>query len=312
MVAKTRFGIIGGGAVGGLYGCLLAKVGFDVHFLLRSDADHVRQHGWKIETPLGDFQLAGTKVHVSADTMPPCDYTVIALKTTQNRMLQELLPAPTSEGGRVLVLQNGLDVERDAAAIVGSDRVLGGCCFLCSNKVGPGHIRHLDQGRILVGDYSRAGGQVSQHASMLCDELVMAGIDAKVTADLGTTRWKKLMWNIPFNGLSVVLDASTRGLMDNDESCALARSLMIEVHQAAAACNSIIDEKAIETTLDVTRKMVPYDSSMRLDYLNHRPMELEAIFDKPIRSAEQHGFDMPQVRMLYRALLFLNAQRSKP
>ena len=115
MVAKTRFGIIGGGAVGGLYGCLLAKVGFDVHFLLRSDADHVRQHGWKIETPLGDFQLAGTKVHVSADTMPPCDYTVIALKTTQNRMLQELLPAPTSEGGRVLVLQNGLDVERDAA-----------------------------------------------------------------------------------------------------------------------------------------------------------------------------------------------------
>ena len=130
-----------------------------------------------------------------------------------------------------------------------------------------------------------------------------------MVADLATARWKKLIWNIPFNGLSVALNASTDELMDNPESCALARSLMKEVHQAAAACGSVMSGRVIETTLEVTREMVPYDSSMRLDYLNHRPMEVEAIFGNPIRAAIERGCEMPRVQVLYRQLLFLNQQR---
>lgn len=309
MAKNTRFGVIGGGALGGLYGCLLAKAGFEVHFLLHSDVAHVRRHGWKVETPLGNFELTDVLVHSSPESMPPCNVTVVALKTTQNGVLAELLPKPTSQGGRVLVLQNGLDVERDSEAIVGPERVLGGCCFLCSNKVAPGHIRHLDHGRILLGDYRPSGDGVSRHALAICDDLVHAGIDAKVVADLATARWKKLIWNIPFNGLSVALNASTDELMDNPEACELARSLMKEVHQAAGACGSLMSATVIETTLDVTREMVPYDSSMRIDYLNHRPMELEAIFGNPIRAAGEHGCEMPRVQMLYRQLLFLNQQR---
>jgi 2-dehydropantoate 2-reductase len=285
---------------------LLAKAGFEVHFLLRSDAEHVRQHGWKVETPLGDFEIKDVNVHASADTMPPCDVTVIALKTTQNGLLPDLLPGPTSQGGRVLVLQNGLDVEHDAAEIVGSDRVLGGCCFLCSNKVGPGHIRHLDHGRILFGDYDPALKLTSGHAAAVRDDLVDAGIDAKLVADLAAARWKKLMWNIPFNGLSVVLNASTQELMESPAAYDLARSLMEEVHQAANACGAVISEQVIQSTLDVTRDMVPYDSSMRLDFIHHRPMEVEAILGAPIRHARDRGCEMPRVEMLYRELLFLD------
>jgi 2-dehydropantoate 2-reductase len=313
MVRTTRFGVIGGGALGGLYGCLLAKAGFEVHFLLRSDVEYVRQNGWKVETPLGDFELKQVNVHAAAETMPPCDVTVVALKTTQNGILENLLPRPTSQGGMVLVLQNGLDVERDSAEIVGPERVLGGCCFLCSNKVGPGHIRHLDHGRILLGDYHTSSEHRSQHALAICDDLVQAGIDAKVVADLATARWKKLMWNIPFNGLSVVLNASTQELMENPESCDLARCLMEEVHRAASACGSVMSEQVIQTTLDVTRDMVPYDSSMRIDYLSKRPMEIEAILGNPIRHAKANGCEMPRVEMLYRELLFMDRQsRASP
>ncbi|MGB0760587.1 MAG: putative 2-dehydropantoate 2-reductase [Rubripirellula sp.] len=306
MPRTTRFGVIGGGALGGLYGAMLAKAGFDVHFLLRSDAGHVRHHGWKVETPLGDFDVPVVNVHTSVETMPACDVTVVALKTTQNAILQSLLPKPTSQGGCVLVLQNGLDVERDAAVVVGPERVLGGCCFLCSNKVGPGHIRHLDHGRILLGDYQQSQHAISDRASAVFEDLVYAGIDAKLVSDLATARWKKLMWNIPFNGLSVVLNASTWELMESPEACGLARDLIEEVHQAAKACGSAISEKVIQTTLDVTREMVPYDSSMRLDYLNQRPMEIEAILGNPIRRAEACGCKMPRVEMLYHELLFLN------
>ncbi len=307
---KQSYAIIGTGALGGLYGGLLAKAGFDVHFLLHRDYEHVAHRGLRIDTILGDFELPQVNAHRSVATMPPCDVTIVGLKTTNNHLLPELLPGPTRGGGVVLVLQNGLDVEADSAQVVGPERVLGGCCFLCCNKVGPGHIRHIDYGRINFGNYAPAEKVVTPRVQRIADELVSAGIDAQTTDDLLLTRWRKLMWNIPFNGLSVTLDASTKEVIEQPDSLALAESIVREVHAGAAACGVQIPPDAIELTIDRTRVMVPYDSSMRLDYLHRRPMEVESIFGKPLQVVTQHGGSMPRVEMLCRELRFID-QRNR-
>ncbi len=304
--------MIGTGALGGLYGGMLANSGFEVHFLLHSDFDHVQKHGLRVDSVWGDFHLNDLHCHRSAETLPPCDVTIVALKTTKNHLLSGLLPPPTRNGGAVLVLQNGLDVEADAAAIVGIDRVLGGCCFLCSNKLGPGHIHHLDFGRIVFGEYQAGHNGVSDRAQAICDDLVAAGIDAHASEDLKMVRWRKLMWNIPFNGLSVALNATTKEIVDHDESAALATAIIREVHGAADACGVKVPNEMIEKTMESTRKMVPYDSSMRLDYLNKRPMEVEAIFGNPLRAAMACGGSMPRVEMLYQQLCFMNEKNAKP
>ncbi|WP_146453804.1 putative 2-dehydropantoate 2-reductase [Rubripirellula tenax] len=308
---KLRYAIIGAGALGGLYGGLLARAGFEVHFLFHSDYDYVVEHGLRVETKLGDFHLTDVHAHASASTMPPCDVTIVGLKTTLNHLLDELLVPPTRDGGLVLCLQNGLGSEDACVAVVGPDRVLGGCCFLCSNKVGPGHIRHIDQGRIVFGEYGDRAIDVSSRVQRIADEMQSAGIDAHTTDDLPKTRWKKLMWNIPFNGLSVVLDASTKELVDDPDALALAESLVREVHAGAAACGVHVPEKAIATTIDVTKVMVPYDSSMRLDFLAARPMEIDAILGNPIRAAAEAGFAMPRVESIYRQLKFLDRGRHR-
>jgi 2-dehydropantoate 2-reductase len=310
-VEPLRFAVIGAGALGGLYGGLLARHGFEVHFLLHSDAAHVREHGLRIESPLGDAHLREVCVHDTAETLPPCDVTIVGLKTTKNDLLAKLLPPPTREGGTVLVLQNGLNVEADSAAVVGPDRLLGGCCFLCSNKVGPGHIRHLDYGRIVFGRYAPADqppAGIDPLVERVAAALQAAGIDAVATSDLWLARWRKLMWNIPFNGLSVVLDASTKDLIEDPAATALARTLMEEVAAASAANGRPQPSDAIEKTLEHTKQMVPYDSSMRLDYLAGRPMEIEAIMGNPLRAAEQADVLVPSLRMLYRQLQFLQAR----
>ncbi|QDV64781.1 putative 2-dehydropantoate 2-reductase [Crateriforma conspicua] len=303
-----RYAIIGSGALGGLYGARLAAAGHEVHFLFRSDYQHVRQHGLKVDSVWGDLHLHDVNAYQCADDMPPCDVTIVALKTTQNHHLPKLLAGPTAGGGAVLVLQNGLDVEADSAQVVGVQRTLGGCCFLCSNKVGPGHIKHIDYGRIVFGEYSPQAG-VSDRAARIASELNAAGVEAIATDDLLLTRWRKLMWNITFNGLSVVCDASTDQLMDGRWGEQLSLSLVREVHAAAAACGVSIAEDAIGTTIEHTRKMVPYDSSMRLDFLNGRPMEVEAIFGNPLRAAQAAGFDAPRIEMLYRQLKVLDQLR---
>jgi 2-dehydropantoate 2-reductase len=226
-------------------------------------------------------------------------------------LLAELLPYPTSKGGVVLCLQNGLHSEADSVAVVGPGRVLGGCCFLCSNKVGPGHIKHIDYGRIVMGEFTPASqppAGVTERLARIADDMKSANIDANATGDLWAARWRKLMWNIPFNGLSVVLNASTRDLIDTPATEELARTMMQEVHGAAAACGRQLPEDAIEATLDHTREMVPYDSSMRLDFLAGRAMELNAIFAAPINAARAAGFRMPTVEAVHQQLRFLDRE----
>jgi len=302
---KQSYAIIGAGALGALYGARLHHAGHEVHFLFHSDYEHVRQHGLRVDSVWGDLHLRDIHAHAQAESMPPCDVTIVGMKTTNNGLLPDLLPPPTSGGGVALVLQNGLDVEADTAKIIGVDRTLGGCCFLCSNKVGPGHIHHLDYGRIVFGEYSEHIPE-TERAERIAKEMTSAGIDAQTTNDLRLTRWRKLMWNITFNGLSVVCNASTHELMDGGVGESLAESIVHEVHEAAAHCGVTIPEEAKEMTIEHTRQMVPYDSSMRLDYLNKRPIEVEAIFGNPLRTANAAGFSAPRIEMLYRQLKILD------
>lgn len=301
------YAVLGTGALGGLYGGLLAHSGLDVHFLLRSDYEFVRQNGLRVDTPLGDFHLTKPNVVATAADLPKVDVVLVCWKTTQNDHLSEALHATCHPDTIVVVLQNGLDVERTAAEIVGEDRVLGGCCFLCCNKVGPGHIHHLDFGRIAFGEYSESlSGCITERMQHITDDFRQAKINMQPTEDLRAMRWRKLMWNIPYNGLSVVLQADTHQIMSDPQASLLAEELMIEVRESATACGKSIELSHIAKMLEDTRKMVPYDSSMLVDYRHGRTMEVESIFGNPLRAALAAGYRPAKVEMLYRQLSFLN------
>lgn len=153
-MSKRSYAILGTGALGGFYGAKLQKAGLDVHFLLRSDYEYVSQSGLVIESKDGDFTLPQVNAYNDVEKMPQCDVVVVALKTTQNHLLPQMLPPVIRNDGVVLVLQNGLGVEEEVAKIVSNVSIIGGLCFLCSNKVGAGHIRHLDYGHVTLGEYA--------------------------------------------------------------------------------------------------------------------------------------------------------------
>ncbi|MBF2079522.1 MAG: hypothetical protein IGR76_13650 [Synechococcales cyanobacterium T60_A2020_003] len=73
------YAILGTGALGGFYGARLQKAGATVHFLLRSDYDHVRQQGLVIDSVDGDFVLPNVHAHQHVGDMPPMDVVVVAL-----------------------------------------------------------------------------------------------------------------------------------------------------------------------------------------------------------------------------------------
>lgn len=311
-MTTRSYAIIGTGALGGYYGGCLARAGCDVHFLLRSDYEHVREHGLMVESCFGDFHLPQVQAYNDVSDMPACDVVIVALKTTENGLLPALLEPLARESNVALVLQNGLGMEAIAADIFGAERVLGGLCFLCSNKVGPGHIRHLNYGRIALGEYRQNGepAGITPWMTDIGNDFEQAGIEIIYAEDLLLARWQKLVWNIPFNGLTVVLRQMTDRIMANAASRELAEQLMSEVVDAARwADNRQIDPEHIQRMLEDTEQMSPYKTSMMLDFECGRPMEVESIFGNPYRAALNAGYDPQRLGMIYRQLKFLEANR---
>jgi 2-dehydropantoate 2-reductase len=285
----------------------LARAGLDVHFLVHSDFSHVLEHGLTVDSKDGDFTLSKVQAYGDVRDMPKCDVVLVALKTTQNHLLPALLPQVVAENGTVVMMQNGLGSEEAAAALVPQCEILAGLCFLCSNKVGPGHIRHMDYGTVRLARYAADGrpAGVSDTMRTLVADFGNASIRADTSADLVLARWQKLVWNLPMSGLSVLLDTDTRALMADPDSRALAEAIMREVVAGARACGRSIREGFVQKMIDMTVAMTPYHASMKIDFDQKKPIEVEAIYGNPLRAAP--GV-MPMVEMLYRELKFLDAR----
>ena len=302
-----RFAVIGTGAVGGYYGALLAKAGFDVHFLFNSDYDHVKAHGLEVTSPNGDFSIPQVNAYQStADIpdIPEVDVVILALKTTQNHLLKTLLTPLLKYQPDFLVLQNGLGVDSDVAAIAKDSTIYGGLCFLCSNKVGPGKIKHVDYGKITLGQHYSNENPVGVTDSLktLSASLTKAEITTELSEDIILARWQKLMWNMPFNGLCTLRDTTTDHIVGTAETREIASQVMDEVIAAAAAYGKVITNEFKEHMFYLTDNMGVYMPSMYLDYQHKRPMEVEEIYWRPIKAAEAKGVDMPVARSIAEAL----------
>ena len=301
-----RYAIIGTGAIGAYYGAKLAHAGNDVHFLLHSDYDYVKEHGLQVDSCDGSFHLDAPQVYRSTADMPDADVVIVALKTTNNsRLLPELLTPLLHTDPTVLLIQNGIGVEADVQKMFPKTQIAAGLAFICSAKSEPGRVNHQCYGSINIGNYSCH--DTAQLKRLIAD-FDAAGVKA-AEVDYHEARWKKAVWNMPFNGMTVALGAQTDKILANAATRQLIYDQMLEVIGAAQALgvkglDSTFADKMIESTLQMT----PYSPSMKLDYDFHRPMEIEYIYSHPIAEARAVGFYMPKLAMLEAELRFLDTK----
>lgn len=302
-----KYAVIGTGAIGGFYGGMLANNETDVHFLLHTDYQHVKERGLRIDSIKGNFNLA-VNAYAKPEDMPLCDVAIVALKTTNNHLLKDLLPQVVKPDGMVVVMQNGFGVEHIAADILPQATIIGGLCFIGSTKVGPGHIKHSDFGMVNLGHYISDGtaAGITPELQLITDDFLASGIDAKPVKNLSYLRWQKLVWNVPFNGLSVVLNSNTTKLLRHDDTRELIKSIMLEVIAAANACGQSLNTSIAEAMLVNTEtNMQDYAPSMKVDFEHNRPLEINAIYQSMIGRAAQSGVDMKLARMVAQQLRFL-------
>jgi len=298
-----RIAVIGAGAMGGFYGALLARDGCDVHFLMRRDYDAVKSSGLTVKSCHGDFHLDQVNCYRHVEEIGVVDLVFIGLKTTSNHQYQELISPLMGSNTRALSAQNGLGNEELLADLFGPRRVAGGLAFLCSNRAEPGVINHLDYGFFHTGNFQRPPDytlrtfvQMMQHS----------GVDCQLVEDLALARWKKLIWNVPFNGLSALLDLTVDKIIQDPSLYERAFRLMQEVQAAAGLYDLNIDDGFLQHMMNLTVKMKPYYTSMHLDRRRKKPMEIEAVIGEPLRRGKQRRLNLPEMQILYDELKNIN------
>src|ERR1700682_2300561 len=196
-----RIAVVGSGAIGSYYGAKLAYARGDVHFLMRGDLAAVRRDGVFVRGEGENFRVATINCYNSTKEIGACDLVIIAVKATSNAEIVDLLAPLLHQRTMLLTLQNGLGNDEFLAEHFGAERVLGGLCFIALHRVSRTEIERYAYGHIVLGEFGRS----SQPRTLkVAAEFNRAAVTCTVTEELAFERWGKLIWNIPFNGLSIL------------------------------------------------------------------------------------------------------------
>jgi 2-dehydropantoate 2-reductase len=153
-------------------------------------------------------------------------------------------------------------------------------------------------------------GPIHPNVRKCVDIFSHAGVDCKAEDSLAAVLWKKLCWNIPFNGLAIAAGGVTTDRILSDSALrARARVLMHEVQSAAAACGVPFSQEHLERQFTVTETMGPYRPSSLIDYLEGKEVEIEPIWAIPLERGIAAGVPMPELSKLLSEIQELVAKR---
>ena len=302
-----KVALIGPGAVGVLRG-MLALSGIDVRFLMRVLTTVLSDGLWLVHHAEDGRRepVDPLRIHSDPSSIGACDWIIIAGKTTANDDIPELIRPLISENTNFLTLQNGMGNVENIARAYGEHRViLAGLCFTCINRTSPNVIESLLPGYVQFG---RFAGTIDPASETMVRAFESAGVRCRRADSLDEALWRKLCWNIPFNGLAIAGGGITTDLILADPNLRLrAEKLMNEIQAGAKACGILIEDSFLQRQFDLTEPMGAYKPSSLIDFLARKPVEVEAIWGEPYRRGLSKGVGMPELKSLLEELHSLTA-----
>ena len=300
-----RIGVVGPGAIGGFYGGMLAQSGEDVHFLFRSTFDDILRDGLTLVHHRDGGRSAKVEnlhAYNSPSSLGPCDWIIVAVKATANSALEDMIRPMIGPSTRLLTLQNGMGNVENLHRFFGEDRqVMAGLCFTCINRTSPCVIESLLPGYVQFG---QLGGRLSRDAETMVQAFEASGIKVRRADSLDDALWRKLCWNVPFNGLAIAAGGITTDLILADSKLKKrAHDLMLEVQQAAYAHGVEIEDSFLNRQFELTEPMGPYRPSSLIDFLDGKPVEVDAIWGEPLGRGLAKKVPMPETEKLLNELI---------
>jgi 2-dehydropantoate 2-reductase len=274
--------VLGAGAIGSLYGAKLAA-GNDVTLIGR--AEHVaaiNSHGLRVEGI--ESQIVRVRAALAVDHIGAEALIILTTKVPDSAAALSSIASLIRDDTTILCLQNGIDSERIARAAVG-DRgvVLRGITQFGAIFKSPGVIQFMARGYTLIERHERS--------VRIAGVLSAAGLDCRVSPNIGADVWHKLVINCVVNPITAILGCEVGGIA-NPQLDPMKR-LVIDECVAVAAAEGVTFDNEFMREIDDRFRPSHNIASMLQDLRRRRPTEIDYMNGAVVAIAAQHGISCP-------------------
>jgi len=290
--------ILGAGAMGSLFGGLLAEDGQSVTLIDINDAHlaAIRDRGLRLDTDQGDRHINAMTVCRPEHATRQPDLLIVFTKTLHTAAALEGVRSLIGPHTHVLSLQNGLGNVEALSQFVQRERIMIGVTTWPADLVGPGHVRSHGQGAIRM---MSADGNQSVSVTKAAAALSSAGLRCEADPTVWSAIWEKVAFNAALNSLCAVSECTVDQLGMVKDGQDLAFAIVFEVIEVARANGVDADAKKCEANvLHAIAKHVGHKPSMLQDILAGRRTEVESINGAVVSKAEAMGLAVPYTQTL--------------
>lgn len=271
-----KIAVVGPGALGCLLaGLLKAKTKEDVWLIDNSPerAKRINKDGIRIE----GMSSVSAAIDISADPkeVGPCDLVFVCVKSYSTDDACKDIKPLVSEKTFVLTLQNGIGNVQVLNDHFGPERVIAGVTNHGATLIGPGYVRHAGRGDTVIGMYNgRVLGPVRDAANIL----TKCGFDARVSKDIDSVIWSKLVINVGINAISGITRLRNGMLIKCDAPREIMRSAVQEAMKIVKRKRiKLIYDDPIQKLEMVCKATAANSSSMLQDVLSSKRTEIDYI-----------------------------------
>jgi 2-dehydropantoate 2-reductase len=293
-----RILVLGAGAVGGYFGGRLAEAGKDVTFLVRgARATALNQHGLKVESALGDFQVP-VNIATADRVGGPYDLVLLTAKHYDLDAAIDAIRPGVGADTAVLPLLNGLVHLDKLDRAFGLGRVLGGVAYVGAVLLPDGSIRHVN--RLSGIAFGERGGGVSERAKAIEQLFSNTPVSAPANDNILQEMWEKFVMMGAMAGMNCLMRGNIGEIMGTQDGERLMLAALAECRQVAEAAGYPPRPQArerVETML--TERDSINSASMRQDLEAGRRTEADAIVGDMLLRAAGFGIETPLLRAAY-------------
>ena len=274
--------VLGAGAIGSVYA---VKLSARHHVTVVARPDHVdaiRSHGLRLigrETVTARLDAVTRLESIAPNTL-------VLLTTKVNASEAALAPMAglVRDDTVVVCVQNGLDSEGIARrALQGRGHVLRAITQFGAIFEAPGLVNFTASGYTLLEDGPRSAA--------IAELLSAAGLDGRVSADIKTEIWRKLIFNCVINPITAMVGTEVGGIAD--PRLDPLKRLVIDECLAVAGAEGVAFEIDFLTTIAEVFGASRTIASMRQDLMRGRPTEVDHMNGAVVALGRRHGLECP-------------------
>ena len=307
MIKKdTKVAVLGAGAMGCLFGGLLAEKGLDVVLIdvWKEHVNEINSKGLKMDGHGGDRYIK-IKATTDPSTLKPVDAIIIMCKATA--LEKALTNAKNIIGDKTMLMsfQNGIGHEAIMQKIAGKEKVLGGTTTQASNVLGPGHIKNHAALPSWIGEYE---GGMSDRVKDLAETFTAHNLETIAVPDIKKRKWMKLFALTAIGPLSSIFDLHHTDLYisnkNQEVSRELGKKIILETREVAKADGvDVTEDECLEMFNKIVDSKQTNKSSMCFDILNKRKTEIDFINGAVSKIGKGHGVKTPMNDLMYKMIM---------